>query len=93
MQNLYAVKVYLKLILCIQKLIINVRIFWKSVVCISLQTGQFQMVDTESSGNYSFFIHQVETAGADILTFDTSSSCQAFAFGDAAGKFYILIWK
>lgn len=50
------------------------------------------MVDTENSDNYTFFIHQVETAGADILTFDTSSSCQAFAFGDAAGKYALLVF-
>ncbi|GBM57414.1 PAN2-PAN3 deadenylation complex catalytic subunit PAN2 [Araneus ventricosus] len=47
------------------------------------------MVDTDNSDQYAFFIHQVETGGADILTFDTSSSCQAFAFGDAAGYLHL----
>ena len=53
------------------------------------QTGQFQMIDTDNSDQYALFIHQVETGGADILAFDLSASCQAFAFGDAAGKLYL----
>lgn len=55
---------------------------------ILLQTGQFQMIDTDNSDQYALFIHQIETGGAEILTFDLSASCQAFAFGDAAGKLY-----
>lgn len=46
------------------------------------------MIDTDNSDQYALFIHQIETGGAEILTFDLSASCQAFAFGDAAGKLY-----
>ncbi|XP_055936356.1 PAN2-PAN3 deadenylation complex catalytic subunit PAN2-like [Argiope bruennichi] len=62
---------------------------YSSRLCVVSQTGQFQMVDTDNSDQYALFIHQVETGGADILTFDTSSSCQAFAFGDAAGYLHL----
>lgn len=46
------------------------------------------MIDTDNSDQYSLYIQQIETGGAEILTFDLSASCQAFAFGDAAGKLY-----
>lgn len=62
---------------------------YSSRLCVVSQTGQFQMVDTNNSDQYASYIHQVETAGADILTFDTSTSCQAFAFGDAAGYMHL----
>ncbi|XP_054716046.1 PAN2-PAN3 deadenylation complex catalytic subunit PAN2-like [Uloborus diversus] len=62
---------------------------YSSRLCVVSQTGQFQMVDTDNSEQYALFIHQVETGGADILTFDTSSSCQAFTFGDAAGYLHL----
>lgn len=48
------------------------------------------MIDTDNSDQYALFINQVEGC-ADILTFDLSSSCQAFAFGDAAGN--ISVWN
>ncbi|GFY60287.1 PAN2-PAN3 deadenylation complex catalytic subunit PAN2, partial [Trichonephila inaurata madagascariensis] len=62
---------------------------YSSRLCVVSQTGQFQMVDTNNSDQYASYIHQVETAGADILTFDTSTSCQAFVFGDAAGYMHL----
>lgn len=62
---------------------------YSSRLCVVSQTGQFQMIDTDNSDQYALFIHQVETGGADILTFDLSSSCQAFAFGDAAGNLHL----
>ncbi|XP_035212359.1 PAN2-PAN3 deadenylation complex catalytic subunit PAN2-like isoform X2 [Stegodyphus dumicola] len=62
---------------------------YTSRLCAVSQTGQFQMVDTNNSDQYALFIHQVETGASDILTFDTSSSCQAFAFGDAAGYLHL----
>ncbi|XP_071037665.1 PAN2-PAN3 deadenylation complex catalytic subunit PAN2 isoform X2 [Parasteatoda tepidariorum] len=62
---------------------------YSSRLCAVSQTGQFQMVDTENTDQFVFYIHHVETGNADILTFDTSSSCQAFAFGDAAGYLHL----
>lgn len=52
------------------------------------QTGQFQLVDT-SSATQSSYIYQLETGGARVLGFDTSSSCQCLAFGDAAGYLHL----
>ncbi|XP_064456629.1 PAN2-PAN3 deadenylation complex catalytic subunit PAN2-like [Ornithodoros turicata] len=52
------------------------------------QTGQFQLVDT-SSASQSSYIYQMETAGTRVLCFDTSSSCQCLAFGDATGYLHL----
>ncbi|EEC08698.1 ubiquitin specific protease, putative, partial [Ixodes scapularis] len=52
------------------------------------QTGQFQLVDT-SITTQSSYIYQLETGGAGVHAFDTSSSCQALAFGDVAGYLHL----
>lgn len=57
-----------------------------SRLCVVSQSGQFQLVDTGSSTQPSLYIHQVETGGAILLTFDTAASGQALAFGDAVGN-------
>lgn len=55
-----------------------------SRICVVSQSGQFQLLDT-GNNNQSPFIHHVENGCEAILTFDTSSSGQALALGDAAG--------
>ncbi|KAH8009972.1 hypothetical protein HPB51_023028 [Rhipicephalus microplus] len=52
------------------------------------QAGQFQLVDTSTLTQASY-IYQLETGGALVHTFDTSSSCQALAFGDNAGYLHL----
>lgn len=52
------------------------------------QTGQFQLVDTSTLTQASY-IYQLETGGAAVHAFDTSSSCQALAFGDVAGYLHL----
>ncbi|XP_067137196.1 PAN2-PAN3 deadenylation complex catalytic subunit PAN2 isoform X2 [Centruroides vittatus] len=55
-----------------------------SRICVVSQSGQFQLLDT-GNNNQSPYIHHVENGCEAILTFDTSSSGQALALGDAAG--------
>lgn len=62
---------------------------YTSRLCVVSQTGQFQLVDTGNSDQYALFIHQVDTASANITSFATSSSCQALAFGDEAGYLHL----
>ncbi|UYV77924.1 PAN2 [Cordylochernes scorpioides] len=57
---------------------------FSSRICVVSQLGQFQLMDIGSNG--PTYLHQVDTSGQELLAFDTSSSCQALAFGDNAGE-------
>lgn len=58
---------------------------FSSRLCVVSQTGQYQLLDTDTaSTSLAPFIHSVDPGGAALLSFATSASCQALAFADSS---------